>query len=476
MNAQQPFRLRQMIPASANNMLTGATFLLASLLAGSALAQPLAEGLPPEAGVTEADQEGTIALDTRDPLPIEEVRLFAEALEAIRNAYVNEIDDRTLIDYAVRGMLAGLDPHSAYLSVDDYDTLQESTEGEFGGLGIEIGEEDGYIKIITPLDDSPASRAGVMPGDLIIEINGRPVRDMMINDAIEMLRGEIGTTVDLTLARENVAEPIDLTLTRDAISTVSVRHRMLEPGFAYMRISQFRVNTGSEVVDALRELAEENPDGLEGLVLDLRNNPGGVLIASVETADAFLTEGRVVYTEGRFEETDESFYATEDDPSNSVPLVVLINAGTASAAEIVSGALQDHGRAVIMGTQSFGKGSVQTVMPLNNDRAIKLTTSRYFTPDGRSIQAQGITPDIEIDEGLVTRQTNRRGIYTERDLDGHLPGTDEMEADSETPQAPAPQPITSSEQVVVSDYQLNEALTLLKGWSIMDRGRRRQAQ
>ena len=231
MNTVQPFRFRQIIPAHADKLLTGATFLLASLLAGPALAQPLAEGLPPEAGV---EQEGTVALDTRDPLPIEEVRLFAEALEAIRNAYVNEIDDRTLIDYAVRGMLAGLDPHSAYLSVDDYDNLQESTEGEFGGLGIEIGEEDGYIKIITPLDDSPASRAGVMPGDLIIEINGRPVREMMINDAIEMLRGEIGSSVDLTLARETVAEPIDLTLTREAISSVSVRHRMLEPGFAYM--------------------------------------------------------------------------------------------------------------------------------------------------------------------------------------------------------------------------------------------------
>lgn len=477
MNAEQPFRFRQIIPASADKLLASATFLLASLLAAPVSAQPLAEGLPPEAGVA---QEGTVALDTRDPLPIEEVRLFAEALEAIRNAYVNEIDDRTLIDYAVRGMLAGLDPHSAYLSVDDYDNLQESTEGEFGGLGIEIGEEDGYIKIITPLDDSPASRAGVMPGDLIIEINGRPVRDMMINDAIEMLRGEIGSSVDLTLARESVAEPIDLTLTREAISSVSVRHRMLEPGFAYMRISQFRVNTGGEVVDALNELAEQNPDGLEGLVLDLRNNPGGVLIASVETADAFLTEGRVVYTEGRFEETDESFYATEDDPSRGVPLVVLINAGTASAAEIVSGALQDQGRAVIMGTQSFGKGSVQTVMPLNNDRAIKLTTSRYFTPDGRSIQAQGIAPDIEVDEGLVTRQTNRRGVYTERDLEGHLPGTDELEdSQIESPEdmsAPSPRPITSSEQVVVSDYQLNEALTLLKGWSIMDRGRRRQAQ
>ncbi|HLT63372.1 MAG TPA: S41 family peptidase [Pseudohongiella sp.] len=423
------------------------------------------------ASAQDSEDGTTSQVPTSRPLPINEVRLFAEALETIRSAYVREIDDKTLIDYAIRGMLAGLDPHSAYLSEQDYDSLQDSTEAGFGGLGIEVTQQDGYIKIITPLDDSPAARAGVMPGDLIVEINGRPVRDMLVNDATELLRGEPGTTVDITLMRENEPEPIDLTLTREIIAAVSVRQRVLEPGYGYLRISQFRVSTGSELLKVLNEL-KESAGPLKGLVLDLRNNPGGVLQASVEVADAFLTEGQIVYTEGRFADSDDNFYATPDDPSEGVPLVVLINTGTASAAEIVAGALQDQGRAVIMGTRSFGKGSVQSVLPLNNERALKLTTSRYFTPSGRSIQAQGITPDIVVDEGLVTRTMQRRGIYSERDLEGHLPGTDEEEG---TTSSSRRTPITSSEQVVVSDYQLNEALTLLKGWHIMSNARNASA-
>lgn len=439
---------------------SGAPFCRTALLMLNLLIAPvvIAQEIP-------ADEAGVLAPTAR-PLPINEVRLFAEALETIRSAYVQEIDDQTLINHAIRGMLAGLDPHSAYLSADDYDMLQENTEGGFGGLGIEVSEEEGYIKVITPLDDSPAARAGVMPGDLIVEINGRPVRDMLVNDAVELLRGEPGSTVDLTLMRENEPEPIDLTLTREIIAAISVRHRELEPGYGYLRIAQFRVNTGEEVLKALDELkASTGP--LKGLVLDLRNNPGGVLQASVEVADAFLTEGQIVYTDGRFADSDGNFYATPDDPSEGVPLIVLVNTGSASAAEIVAGALQDHGRAVIMGTRSFGKGSVQTVLPLNNERAIKLTTSLYFTPSGKSIQAQGIVPDIMVDEALVTRPMTRRGVYSERDLEGHLPGTN---ATSEPPAERAP--ITSSEQIVVSDYQLNEALTLLKGWHIMSSGRR----
>lgn len=411
------------------------------------------------------------AAPTARPLPIEEVRLFAEALEAIRSAYVQDIDDKTLINYAIRGMLAGLDPHSAYLSADDYDVLQENTEGGFGGLGIEVGEEDGYIKVITPIDDSPAARAGVMPGDLIVEINGRPVRDMLVNDAVGQLRGDPGSTVRITLMRDNEPEPIDLTLTREVITASSVRHSMLEPGYAYLRIAQFRMNTGEETLKALNEIKANNGP-LKGMVLDLRNNPGGVLQASVEVADAFLTEGQIVYTDGRFADADSNFFATPDDPSEGVPLVVLINTGSASAAEIVAGALQDHGRAVIMGTRSFGKGSVQTVLPLNNERAIKLTTSLYFTPEGRSIQAFGIEPDIMVDEALVTRVTNRRGVYSERDLEGHLPGINEVSAEEENAM-PTVNTITSAEQVVVSDYQLNEALNLLKGWNIMESGRQR---
>ena len=414
----------------------------------------------------ESSGEYTIDVQPRRPLPLEEVRLFAEALEAIRTAYVREIDDRTLIEYAIRGMLAGLDPHSAYMSADDFDSLQENTQGEFGGLGIEVSEENGYIKIITPLDDSPAARAGVMPGDLIVEIDGRPVRDMQVDDATDMLRGEPDTSVRLTLMRENEPDPIDLTLTREIISVVSVRQRLLEPGYGYIRIAQFRVNTGNEVISALDELREASNGDLRGLVLDLRNNPGGVLQSSVEVVDAFVTRGRIVYTEGRFEDIDGSFYATPSDASQGVPLVVLINTGSASAAEIVAGALQDLGRGVIMGTRSFGKGSVQSVLPLTNERALKLTTSLYFTPEGRSIQAQGIEPDIIVDEALVTRRMPRRGVYSERDLEGHIPGAEE-------PASNGPVPITSAEQVVVSDYQLNEALTLLKGWHIMDSGRQR---
>jgi carboxyl-terminal processing protease len=397
--------------------------------------------------------------------------LFAEALEAIRTAYVREIDDQTLINYAIRGMLAGLDPHSAYLSSDDYDSLQENTEGQFGGLGIEVGEENGYIKVITPIDDSPAARAGVMPGDLIVEINGRPVREMLVNDAVELLRGEPGSAVRVTLMRENELEPIDLTLTREIISAVSVRHRTLEPGYGYIRIAQFRVNTGQEVVRVLGQLKSDNDGHLRGLVLDLRNNPGGVLQASVEVADAFLTSGQIVYTDGRFADSDGNFYATPSDPSEGVPMIVLINTGSASAAEIVAGALQDHGRAVIMGTRSFGKGSVQSVLPLNNQRALKLTTSLYFTPDGRSIQAQGIAPDIVVDEALVTRRMPRRGVYSERDLEGHLPAS--IENGDAIGANVTRTPITSSEQIIVSDYQLNEALTLLKGWHIMESGRQR---
>jgi carboxyl-terminal processing protease len=396
------------------------------------------------------------------PLPFEEVRIFAEALDNIRSSYVREIDDKTLLEYAIKGMLAGLDPHSAYLAGEEYDSLQENTQGQFGGLGIEIGEQDGYIKIISPIDDSPAQRAGILPGDLIIELDGKPLREMLINDAINMMRGEIGTTIDIGIMREGVPEPLEFTLTRDVIAVASVRHRELEPGYEYLRISQFKVNTGTEVEEALAEIREATPD-LKGLVLDLRNNPGGILQASVQVVDSFITEGKIVYTQGRDNEVQMEFFADALDPSGGVPMVVLINSGTASAAEIVSGALQDHGRAVIMGTRSFGKGSVQSVMPIAENRAIKLTTSLYFTPDGRSIQAQGIKPDIEVEEAFVTRATGRTN-YTEADLEGHLRNGNDLEDIVREPNV-------TSEQVVVTDYQLREALTLLRGLNILDSAR-----
>lgn len=401
------------------------------------------------------------------PLPLDEVRIFTEALDNIRNSYVQPIDDKQLLEFAIKGMLAGLDPHSAYLSTEDYDSLQETTTGEFGGVGIEVGEQDGLIKVITPIDDTPAQRAGILAGDLIIEIDGQLLRELPVNEAVELMRGEIGTTIVIGILREGEPEPLEFTLTREVIEVASVRHRELEPGYAYLRISQFKVNTGEEVLEALAEIKTEQPD-LKGLVLDLRNNPGGILQASVEVVDAFITDGKIVYTQGRGEEIEMEYFAEPDDPSEGVPVVVLINSGSASAAEIVAGALQDHSRAVIMGTRSFGKGSVQTVMPLTNDRAIKLTTALYFTPNGRSIQAQGIEPDILIEEGLVTRATGREGI-TEVDLEGHLRNGNDLDDIVR-------EPVVESEQVVVTDYQLQEALTLLRGINILDSARVRKNQ
>jgi carboxyl-terminal processing protease len=424
--------------------------ILAGSLSSAVVAQPVAPAAQPL------------------PLPLEEVRIFAEALDNIRNAYVEPIDDKTLLEYAIKGMLSGLDPHSAYLTSEDYDSLQETTTGEFGGLGIEVGEENGFIKVITPIDDSPAQRAGVMPGDLIVEIDGRPLVEMQIDEAVELMRGEIGTSIVLGIMREGEPEPLEITLVRDIIEVASVRQRELEPGYAYLRISQFKVNTGEEVLEALTEIKAVQPD-LKGLVLDLRNNPGGILQASVEVVDAFVTSGRIVYTQGRNEEIEMEFFATPEDPSEGVPVVVLINSGSASAAEIVAGALQDHGRAVIMGTRSFGKGSVQSVMQIAENRAIKLTTSLYFTPEGRSIQAQGIQPDIIIEEGLVTRTTGRTG-YTEADLAGHLRNGNDLDDINDEERAAE----VSAEQVVSTDYQLQEALTLLRGLSILENGRNRE--
>jgi len=393
------------------------------------------------------------------PLPLDEVRIFTEALDRIRMSYVEPIDDATLLENAIRGMLAGLDPHSSYLAGNEFDSLQETTTGEFGGLGIEVGRENGFIKVISPIDDTPAYRAGIKAGDLIIQINNKPLQEMLPEEASQMMRGEPGTDVTVTIAREG-SEPFDLTITREVIAITSVRGRWIEPGYAYIRISQFRLNTGDEMEAELAKMREEAEagDGLKGIVLDLRNNPGGVLQASVAVVDQFISAGTIVYTKGRISETDMEFEATSANPGQDTPLVVLINGGSASASEIVAGALQDHGRAIIMGTRSFGKGSVQTVMPLTEQRAIKLTTSLYYTPDGRSIQAQGIMPDIEVDEALVTRRARNSAAYNEADLAGHLENGNEATDRELTELA-----LVAAERVVVNDYPLNEALNLLKG-------------
>ena len=383
--------------------------------------------------------------------------MFTEALERIRASYVEEVDDRTLLENAIRGMLSGLDPHSAYIVENEYDALQETTTGEFGGLGIEVGREEGYIKVISPIDDTPADKAGIEAGDLIIQINDTPTRQIMPEEAANLMRGEPGTSVTVTIAREGI-EPFDLTITREVIAINSVRSRILEPGYAYFRISQFRVNTAKDLQEEFESISAENKE-LKGMVLDLRNNPGGVLQASVGVVDNFLSNGRIVYTKGRLENNDMEFMATSRTIAGNIPLVVLINNGSASASEIVAGALQDHKRAIIMGTRSFGKGSVQSVMPLAEQRAIKLTTSLYFTPKGRSIQAQGIEPDIIVENAFVTKRSRNVAQVSESNLPNRLDNANENEAlDDDMADA-----IISAEEVLVTDYPLNEALNVLKG-------------
>jgi len=393
------------------------------------------------------------------PLPLNEVRIFAEVLNRIRSAYVEPIDDQTLLENAVRGMLAGIDPHSSYLANEAFDLLQENTTGEFGGLGVEVGISNGFITIISPVDGSPADVAGIQAGDIVIKIDDTPTTDITIEETTELMRGEPGTDVVLTVLREGVDEAFEITVTRDVIRSRSVRSRFVEPGFGYVRISQFVTGTGDEVVTALENLHLSSTD-LKGVILDLRNNPGGVLQAAVDVVDAFITEGLIVYTEGREDSAFTRYEATSADPSQGVPMIVLINQGSASASEVVAGALQDHGRAVIMGTQSFGKGSVQTVLPLTNDRAIKLTTALYYTPNGRSIQARGITPNIIVRQGRVTSVPDNLAIYREQDLAGHLENNDDPEL--------IPDAIDlTREDVIVRDYQLNEALNILKGIALM---------
>ena len=365
---------------------------------------------------------------------------------------------KVLLENAIKGMLSNLDPHSAYLEPEDFRDLQESTSGEFGGLGIEVGTEDGFIKVISPIDDTPASAAGIQPGDLIVKIDGQPTKGLSMIEAVDKMRGKAGSKIELSLVREG-GKPFDVVLTRAVIKVRSVKSQLLEDNYGYVRVTQFQVNTGEEVGKALNKLRKDNGKKLQGLVLDLRNNPGGVLQAAVEVSDHFLKKGLIVYTEGRIANSELRFSADPADASEEVPLVVLINGGSASASEIVAGALQDHKRGVLMGTDSFGKGSVQTVLPLNNDRALKLTTALYFTPNGRSIQAQGIVPDIEVARAKLTREQDD-GTIKEADLLGHLNngngGADKPSA-GKTARPERPQD---------DDYQLSQALNLLKGLNV----------
>lgn len=399
------------------------------------------------------------ANETESAYALDDLRTFADVFNQIRQGYVEEIDDSTLLQYAIEGMLGGLDPHSVYLTSDAFDDLQTSTSGEFSGLGLEVGMENGLLRVIAPIDGSPAAEAGVQPGDIILKLDNNPLKGMSLSDAVGKMRGPKGSEIELTIGRSGESQPLTLSLTRDVIKVASVRERWLEDGYAYVRISQFQKSTGDDVAKALDRLKKEQP--VKGVVLDLRNNPGGVLGASVDVAGLFMRGGEVVYTEGRLPNAAQSYGASEEDITNGAPVVVLINRGSASASEIVAGALQDHGRAIIMGTDSFGKGSVQTVMPISETRAVKLTTALYFTPGGRSIQAAGIVPDIRVDRARVTA-IGEEGRISEADLIGHLGNGDGEER----------RKIETSE-LQSRDNQLYEALTLLKGVNILGMNRSR---
>jgi carboxyl-terminal processing protease len=436
-----------------------------------------------------------VAQKNTGPLPIEDLRAFTEVFGRIKNDYVETVEDKKLISEAINGMLSGLDPHSAYLDVEAFKELQVGTQGEFGGLGIEVGMEDGFVKVVAPIEDTPAWKAGLKSGDLIIKLDEVSVKGMSLNDAVKRMRGKPNTPITLTFVRKGDSKPRVVTLTRAVILIQSVKSKLLEPGYAYFRVTQFQEHTGETLAKSIERLFKENNGPMKGLVLDLRNDPGGLLTGAVAVSAAFLpSDALVVYTEGRTEDAKMKMYAKPDfylrgsredylkrvpKEAKSTPMVVLVNSGSASASEIVAGALQDHKRAVIMGTQTFGKGSVQTILPLGNGTAIKLTTARYFTPNGRSIQAKGISPDIVVEEATVT-DGEAAARVREADLDRHLAnpqgGTDAKPAPAPavTPAAPKAtedKPADDSPPDIVSknDYQLNQAVNLLKGLQIMSR-------
>ena len=414
-------------------------------------------------------------------LPLDELRVFAEVFGRIKSDYVERVEDRSLLSSAIRGMLAGLDPHSAYLDSDQYDDLQEGTSGEFGGLGIEVGMKDGFVEVIAPIDDTPAQRAGIQAGDLIIRIDDKPVKGMSLGDAVELMRGEAGSPIELTLMRDGESKPLSVELERAVIKVASVKQRLLEPGFGYLRVANFQARTGEDLLEAVEQLKSDNGGPLKGVVLDLRNNPGGVLNTAVSVSDAFLEEGLIVYTEGRLDDNKLEFRAGPDDVLAGAPMVVLVNGGSASASEIVAGALQDQRRALIMGNETFGKGSVQTIIPIDERSALKLTTARYFTPAGRSIQAQGIVPDISLERGSLTLASDPDvAAVKEANLIRHLEDDRErtgeaidepVPADQQTDQADEADEAESSDDasqpLAAEDYQLSEALNVLKGIVIL---------
>ncbi|SIN72614.1 carboxyl-terminal processing protease [Sulfurivirga caldicuralii] len=398
-------------------------------------------------------------------LPLQELRTFVEVFNAVERSYVEPVSDDKLLEYAIKGMVSNLDPHSDYLPPESFKEMQEHTTGEFGGLGMEVSmDKDGFVKVVAPIDDTPAQKAGIRAGDLIIKIDDKPVKGMTLTEAVKLMRGKPGTEVTLTIVRKGEDKPLVIKLKRAIIQVKSVKKKLLGEGFGYVRISQFQVRTGSEMVEAIEKLEEKNGAPLKGLVLDLRNNPGGVLTAAVQVSDAFLNKGLIVYTKGRNEDAQMKFEARRGDVMDGRPVVVLVNEGSASASEIVSGALQDHHRALVAGRKTFGKGSVQTLMPLSNGAAIKLTTARYYTPSGRSIQAEGIVPDVVIPRLKVQKvEENDPLEIHEADLKGHLDHKD----DKPVKQKKADAERTEVKKLLDKDYELYEALNLLKGMSLV---------
>lgn len=402
-------------------------------------------------------------------IPMEDVQRFSNALSLIKRYYVKQVDDKVLFDNAIRGMLSGLDPHSTYLDENDFKELQTATNGEFGGLGIEVTMEEGVVKVITPLVDTPAFKAGIKSGDYIIKLGSKSVQGMELKDAVNLMRGPAGSAIDLTVLRKGSSKPLSFKLTREKIEIKSVKNRLFDKQYGYVRLTQFQATTDKDMLDAIKKMKEQSNGHLRGLILDLRNNPGGLLDSAIDVSSAFLNKEKngkqemIVYTQGRLPGSRFTAMATSNDILNNAPMVVLINNGSASASEIVAGALKDNNRAIILGTRSFGKGSVQTVLPLDESRGIKLTTALYFTPSGTSIQAQGITPDIIVEEiSIPKNSTNKNNFsgFSEAELSGHLSNANGVQKNMGT------QPSGDEVNLLHEDYQLYAALTILKGLAV----------
>ncbi len=444
-------------------------FLLLTVLSGLCFSPVYAQDTDAEEDAESSSEE---AVDV-EPLPLEELQVLAEVFGTIKSGYVDEVTDVKLLRNAIKGMLTGLDPHSAFLEPEAFKEVRISTEGKFGGLGIEVTTEGGRIRIVSPIDGSPAADADLRTGDIVTRIDGKLVGDDLAK-AVDSMRGEPGTRIVLTISRKGESEPLEVPLVRAVIKVASVRGEILEPGYGYARISSFQSSTANNLRGQIEKLVRENEAELQGLVLDLRNNPGGVLNGAVQVSDLFLEDGVIVSTRGRGNKEVSNESAKPGDVLKKSPLVVLVNGGSASASEIVAGALQDHKRAIIMGTKTFGKGSVQTVIPMNNGSALKLTTSRYYTPLDRSIQARGISPDIVVSQTQVAEGQSNRGVR-ETDLQGHLPnGQPSIEENSDSETAPVvieEKDVAASDEsaseLLMADFQVREALNLLKGMSLV---------